>query len=347
MTQASPDSREVPPVVAVDIGGTSVKGAVLLARSDSLQSQRSTATRATGAAGAIPIAEVVGDFVELLAQDVEALTGQRPAAIGVAAPGVVDEAAGIVRMSANLDWSEVALRDRLLERFTIPTVLLHDARAAALGEARFGAARTADEFFFVAIGTGIGASLVLGGSPRPGRHGIAGELGHVIVDPNGAECGCGARGCLETIASAQAVANRYQREAGAQHRGATIDAKEVFRRADLGEEIALRVRDGAITALAAALVTCQSVLDLDLVVLGGGMAEAGEPMARMIEQEIRRTVRFQRVPEVRVSALGSRAGLFGAAAAARSLVVAGPSGPASRLGETDQTGRVHEPKGSP
>lgn len=311
-------------VLAIDVGGTSVKGAVVT--SDAIVRRAcSTPTRvALDRGGHVPVVEVVEAFAMRLAAETEQLTGRAPRAVGIAAPGVVDEDSGIVHFSANVAWSEAPLRRRLGELLGVPATLLHDVRAAALGEARLGAAISSPDFLFVAIGTGIGGGLVLGGAPRPGRHRMAAEIGHLVVDPSGEPCGCGAVGCLETVASATAVAQRYlgraQQDADAGAATDRVDAKEVLRRAQAGDAVALGVLAEAVEALALALVACQTILDIDLVVLGGGMAAAGEALTAPLGRALRHRCGFRRVPTVRQSALGSDAGVIGTAVAAWGLL---------------------------
>ncbi|NJQ16812.1 ROK family protein, partial [Streptomyces bohaiensis] len=127
--------------------------------------------------------------------------GSAPVAAGVVVPGIVDDAAGVVRYAANLGWRDLPLRRLLSERLDgTPVALGHDVRTGGLAEGRLGAGDGADRFFFVALGTGISGALGIDGRVEPGAHSGAGEIGHVVVRPGGPACGCGQAGCLEAVA---------------------------------------------------------------------------------------------------------------------------------------------------
>ncbi|NJP69202.1 ROK family protein, partial [Streptomyces sp. ventii] len=132
--------------------------------------------------------------------------GSAPVAAGVAVPGIVDSEEGLVRYAANLGWRDLPLRRLLAERLDgVPVALGHDVRTGGLAEGRLGAGSGADRFFFVALGTGISGAIGIDGRVEPGAHSGAGEIGHLVVRPDGPACGCGQRGCLEAVASASAV----------------------------------------------------------------------------------------------------------------------------------------------
>ena len=160
---------------------------------------------------------------------------------------------------------------------------------------------------FLALGTGIAAAVVLDGRPYSG-HGYAGEIGHMIVDPGGPLCGCGGRGCLEAIASASAIANRY-----AALTGERVEAEDVPRRVAAGDAVAREVWREAIDALGSALAAYATLLAPDLVVVGGGLAEAGDALLAPLAGEIDRRLTFQRRPRLVAAQLGDQAAAMGAA----------------------------------
>jgi glucokinase len=192
----------------------------------------------------------------------------------------------------------------------------HDVRAGGLAEATFGGGRHGRDVLFVAIGTGIAAAYIMDGRSYAGAHGAAGELGHIVVRPGGPVCGCGNRGCLEAVASATALARRY----ASQGDTAKTGAAEVVALATSGDPVAARAWQETIDALADGLHTAQTLYDADVVVLGGGLAEAGEALLGPLRTALRARLTFQREPQLVRATLGDQAGCLGAALLALSVV---------------------------
>jgi glucokinase len=236
-----------------------------------------------------------------------ARAGGRVTAVGIAVPGLVDETRGIARASVNIGWREQPLRDRLIERLGVPVVVLQDVRAAARAEGLLGAGRDCQSWLLITLGTGIGGAVVTDGRPFPGAHGTAGEIGHIVVAPDGPRCGCGAQGCVESVASAGALARRY---------GGGVTAQEVFELARDGDPRAAELLDDAIKGLAAALRTAVLLVDPERIVIGGGLAAAGAALFEPVEAELQRQLTFLAAPPVVPAALGADAGCHGAALAA-------------------------------
>jgi glucokinase len=211
--------------------------------------------------------------------------------------------------SSNVGFRDVPLRDLLADRLGVPAALGHDVRAGGVAEARLGAGRGEQEVLFVAIGTGIAAAHVRDGRAFPGAHGAAGELGHVVVRPGGPPCGCGARGCLESVASASAIGHRYA-ELSAR---ADATAVDVATRAAAGEPLATTVWRDALGALADGLLTAQALMDTAMIVLGGGLAEAGDTLFVPLRAALAERATFHRLPRLTPAALGDTAGCLGAA----------------------------------
>ncbi|MGW5668504.1 ROK family protein [Micromonospora sp. NPDC003776] len=234
--------------------------------------------------------------------------GLTPVACGIAVPGVVDEARGVAVWSANVGFRDVPLRDLAGARLGLPAALGHDVRVGGLAEARLGAGRDARHVLFVAIGTGIAAAHVVGGSAATGAHGAAGEIGHILVRPDGPRCGCGRPGCLEAVASASAIGRRYTALAGS-----ATTAAEVVERAAAGEELAGRVWHEAVEALADGLATGQALFDVETMVIGGGLAQAGPALLDPLRAALRERLTFHREPRLVAAALGDEAGCLGAA----------------------------------
>ncbi len=286
-------------VAAIDVGGTTLKGA-LFDRRGRPDSKARRLTRADRGPEAV-VESILELSEELCAHE------PRPSAIGIAVPGLVRDADGVVLEATNLDLHEVPIRELAARRLEPAVAVLHDVRAAALAEGLLGSARGHSDYLLLTLGTGVGAAVVIAGRPYVGAHGLGGELGHVCVDPNGPRCGCGGIGCLEALASAGAVARRY---------GQGADGKQVAARAGTGEPAAVEVWDDALDALARAIVHYQTLLDPELVVIGGGLASAGGALFEPLRERIRRWTRFGEPVPVVPAALGEDAGCRGAAIAA-------------------------------
>jgi glucokinase len=292
-------------VIALDVGGTAMKCA--LVRPDGVvhHTERHPTLAARGPEA---VTANILDVAAGLAARAKA-DGLLPVAVGVAVPGVVDEGAGIAVWSSNVGFRDVPLRDLVSARLGVPAALGHDVRAGGLAEARLGAGSGERHVLFIAIGTGIAAAHVIDGKAFAGAHGAAGEVGHVIVRPGGPPCGCGARGCLESIASASAIGRRYAELSGI----ADAAAFDVAARAAAGEPLATAVWRDAVEALADGLLTAQALYDAGIFVLGGGLAEAGEALLAPLRVALAQRVTFHRVPRLVRAALGDTAGCLGAA----------------------------------
>lgn len=298
--------KPVKHVIALDVGGTGMKAALVAADGTLLHEAR----RATGRErGAEAVVETILDFAaELLDLGRERFATTASAA-GVAVPGIVDAESGIAVYAANLGWRDVPLRELLGRRLGgIPVALGHDVRTGGLAEGRIGAGRGADRFLFVPLGTGIAGAIGIAGRIEAGAHGYAGEIGHIVVRPGGPACGCGQRGCLETLASASAVSRAWAAASG----DPEADAADCAKAVESGDERALAVWLAAIGALADGLVTAITLLDPRTLIIGGGLAEAGETLFTPLRTAVEERVTFQRLPHIVPAALGDTAGCLGA-----------------------------------
>ncbi|MGX4658257.1 ROK family protein [Micromonospora sp. SCSIO 07396] len=302
MTDGPPGDDRV--VVALDVGGTGMKCALVRPDGSVLHAERHPTDAGRGPDAVVEtVLAVAGGLA-----DRARAAGSIPVACGVAVPGVVDEAAGVAVWSANVGFRDVPLRELVGARLGLPAALGHDVRVGGIAEARLGAGRAARHVLFVAIGTGIAAAHVVAGSAAVGAHGAAGEIGHILVRPDGPRCGCGRTGCLEAVSSASAVARRY-----AELAGATASAADVARRAAAGEELAGRVWREAVEALADGLATGQALYDVDTMVIGGGLARAGGQLLDPLRAALHERMTFHREPRMVAAALGDEAGCLGAA----------------------------------
>ena len=298
-------------IIGIDVGGTEFKGALLDCQGHIYKKERRPAQREKG-----PEAVINGilDFAYGLSQVTRDMAGdKRVVGAGIAVPGLVDEKNGVALLSVNLGWKDVPLSRLLEDRLRVKAVVGHDVRTASIAEGLIGAARGSENYLLVTLGTGIGAAVVLHGLPYLGVHGAAGEFGHIVIRPGGPPCSCGRRGCLETLASASAVVRRYRDRA---HATSDITAQHVAERVKEGDELAGQVWGEAIEALGMGLANYITLLDPERVVIGGGMADAGQMLFDPLKAVLAREVCFEPVPLVFPAALGNEAGYLGAALSA-------------------------------
>jgi len=323
-----------PLVVGVDVGGTKV--AALVVDGDGVT--RGRAVRPMAGRSDDGIEPIIGAIRAAL--EAAEVTAAQIGAIGVGVPGRVDTAAGVVGLATNLGWRDLPLAQLIQDELGVQCGVENDVGLAAAGLAGHEVAKGARSLAYVAVGTGIGAGLVLNGRLHKGDRGMAGEIGHVIVDPGGALCRCGQQGCLETVASGPFIARRAAAllaaagSADGDHpilRGAQpITARTVYEAAAAGDPIALAVADEVGRTLARAVEALMLTGDLDLVLLGGGVAAAGVTFLDPILDELERMrtaspLVAAMIPPGSVRALPAHFDpvAWGGVALARSLVRAG------------------------
>ncbi|MDE9365388.1 ROK family protein [Luteipulveratus sp. YIM 133132] len=289
-----------PVVAAFDVGGTRVKAALVDRDLDVI----ATVTVPTPADIAVDAGAALRPVLDTLRARA---AGTTVVGAGLAVPGLVDDATGTGILSVNLGWRDQPLGDQLTAAFGLPCVVGHDVRAGLLAEQRVGAAAGAANVLFVPVGTGIAAALMVDGRVlRAG--GWAGEIGHAVVDPDGHPCPCGARGCLETIASASAVARRY-----AERTGRPVDAADVAALVRDGDETAGEVWHAAVDALAAVLCTTLTATGIDRVIVGGGLVLSGDLLLVPLRRAVEQRMTLGRRPQIVASRLLDQAGCLGAA----------------------------------
>ena len=308
--------------IGVDVGGTKVAAGVVDQHGRVIEKLRLP----TPAASPEGTATVIGDAV------LELLGRHQIEAIGIGAAGFVDETSSVVRFAPNLAWREEPVKKQVEERVGVPVVVENDANAAAWAEVTFGAARGQRHVMLIAVGTGIGAGIVLNGELYRGRWGIAGEPGHYRVVPDGRLCGCGNRGCWEQYASGSALVAEARdfarRSPGAAVRllqlagdnVEKISGLEVTQAAREGDAGALRCFDTVGGWLGQGLADLAAILDPGCFVIGGGVSDAGELLLGPTREAFSHglTGRSHReCAEIRLAELGADAGLIGAADLAR------------------------------
>lgn len=288
-------------LAGVDVGGTRVKS--VLADSDGavLLSHTASTPERPGEAVVDVIAATVAKLLDLARAD--GVDGEL-AGVGAVVPGLVDESTGSAAWSANLGWRDLPLRDRLQERFDVPVAVGHDVRAGLLAEFHLGAAQGVPDALFVPLGTGIASALLASGRVVAGTE-WTGEIGHVTVDPEGPECGCGRRGCLEAVASAAALGRAWRAT------GREGDAETVSLAVADGDEVAIRLWEGVIDALVQVIAPVCAAAGTRVLLVGGGLAQSGALLLDPLRDRLVRSLGHERIT-VTQAALGDRAGALGA-----------------------------------
>lgn len=314
-------------VVGVDLGGTKIHTALAAGDGSILAETRVPTETIKGPS------HVIGRIIATIEQ-VREQAGVSSAlieSVAVGAPGPLDIAGGIIHFSPNLRWRDVPLRKLLRERLQTEVLLDNDANLAALGEHVFGAGRGVNNLVYITVSTGVGGGLILGGRLYHGAADGAGEVGHMTVLPEGPPCGCGARGCLEAVSSGTAIAReaRHLVECGqgrnilARAGGVPdgITAVTVAEAASGGDPEAISIIARAARFLGIGVANVINLLNPDMIVLGGGVMEIGEPIWRSVRLEVDARALAASRAQVQVvpAGLGRRAGVLGAVALALRL----------------------------
>jgi glucokinase len=322
--------------IGIDIGGTKIAAGVVTEAGSIIQ------------ALTVPTPQHQDQIVQAIAAAVSDLQRAHPdvAAVGVGAAGMVDWPSGHIRWAPNNAYRDLPLQQLLTARSGLPTVVENDANAAAWAEATVGAGAGLGNVIALTIGTGIGAGIILNGELQRGDTGIAGEAGHIIVNPSGDEqCGCGATGCLEAMASGTALGRLGRRAAAVDPAGLLarlagraedVTGETVHEAARQADPAALRLFDQIGYWLGAGIASLANVFDPQLVILGGGLVTTGDLLLVPARESFERFIfarAHRKVPPIVPARLGSQAGLTGAALLAlqrsprpRGHVVRAPAG---------------------
>lgn len=285
--------------LGIDLGGTFVKLGVCTAAGE-VKATMSIPTRPD--LGPEDTVQRIGKAAETLMKKTE-----RVKATCAGVPGPLDLDRRILMRANNLPgWTNVRFPQMLGNRLGMPTYMENDANCAAWGEYVAGAGKGVNSLVLYTLGTGVGGGIVINGEMWIGASGAAGELGHMSIDPNGPMCGCGQPGCVEMYASATAVAKRFGKGT----------AKDCFDAARKGDPKALQVVNWSAEALATGLANMIHVLHPDIIVLAGGMAQAGEILVEQVREGVRRRVFGVFIEKIRIERSqvpGDDAGWLGAA----------------------------------
>jgi glucokinase len=313
-------------LLALDFGGTKHTAAVLVSGERHWRAHRRVFSPPN------PNADYDLATMRVLALDL--LAGERPAAVGVSFGGPVDFTTGTVRLSHHVPgWESTPLRQMLEAEFGAPASVDNDANVAALGEHRFGAGQGTDSLLYITVSTGVGGGWILNGQPWRGAEGMAGEIGHTVVDPHGPVCLCGKRGCVERLASGPYIAQRAREWLEAQpergqilrelagHDLPAVTARLAAQAAAQGDALAWEALEVAARALGIAIGNAANLVNPQRFVLGGGVTKAGE----RFWETIRRVARETALPEVHFdvvpATLGDDAPLWGAVVLAEECLI--------------------------
>jgi glucokinase len=310
--------------IGIDLGGTNIKAALVNTDTGEISNTVSTPTQAQEGHDHV-IARMAG-LVDEIAQAGN-LKKTRLGGVGVGIPGLLDLEHGLTLFLPNLpgNWRSVPVRDELARLTNLPVALINDARAATMGEWKFGAGKGVETVALYTLGTGIGGGLVINGQLYLGIGGAAGELGHVSVDFNGPRCNCGSRGCIEAMASGPAIAAAGMR---AVVQGGTtritslcegdlnrITPELVYEAALAGDAVAREIYEQAGRVIGHGIANVVTALTPHRVIIGGGVAAAGDMILEPIRRTVKERVRLSDAEafEIVPATLGNNAGLLGAA----------------------------------
>lgn len=303
--------------IGIDLGATTIKGGIVDS-AGTILSRVTLDTLADRGPEAV-LGQLSRSIRELLSQnDGSAILG-----IGIGAPGVVADD-GVVKYPPNFsDWTEINLRENIQRQFKLPVDVENDANVAALGEAKFGAGTHHKDFLFVIWGTGVGGGIILDGEIFRGPYGGAGEIGHVVIDYNGPPCNCGNRGCVEAYVGQRYLSARTRERLAVPSKiielaDGDLDRIEPYiisRAAQQGDPLAHEILREAGELLGVAITSVLNVLDLRVVIIGGGISAAEPFVFEAIEQSIRSRILKGSRDHIRVlpASLGNAAGILGAA----------------------------------
>ena len=314
-------------IVGVDLGGTNIVVGALCEDGSRVHGVRSQPTLAEGGAEAVVdrmIALIEGAIADTMAET--GATREDFVGVGIGSPGPLDRERGLVILTPNLGWRDYPLRDRIATGVRLPATLDNDANCATLGEWWLGAARGARHVIGVTIGTGIGGGLIFDGALYHGASDVAGEIGHATIDSTGRLCKCGNYGCLEAYASGPAIADRAREEL----RGGTasilptmvhgrledITAQTVYEASSRGDALAREVVRETARFLGTGIANLLNIFNPDVVVIAGGVTQAGDALFEPLRAEVKRRAFSPAVAVCRIvpAALPGIAGVVGAVA---------------------------------
>ncbi len=309
----------MPSYIVADVGGTQIRAACFRADRQTPERVERLATQS----GVMPVLDRLFSLINTIWPKNDEVIG-----IALALPGPVDPFQGILFGAPNIPgWTNLPLRRLMVERFHVPVVVGNDANLAALGEWKFGAGRGHHHMIYITISTGIGGGVIIDDQLLLGSRGLAAEIGHITVMPDGPLCGCGQRGHLEAIASGPSIA-RWAEEQISQGAASILSsqkrlsAKEISRAAQQGDPLAITALERAGTFLGVALASYLHIFNPTAVILGGGVTQSGDSLLQPLRKALREHIMTPSYLEnltLTTAALGDDVGLMGTLALAQTL----------------------------
>ncbi|MCK9444114.1 MAG: ROK family protein [Tissierellaceae bacterium] len=242
--------------------------------------------------------------------------------MGIGIPGIADVKGDTVIYSANLNWRNVPLGRDIKDKFNLPVYMENDATVAGIAESAVGVSKGYANSVFITIGTGIGGGIIINHKVHKGSHGIGSEIGHTIVGENFYDCNCGNNGCLETFASSKAIENYVKMEIENGFKdttllniGQNINTKSIFQGAEKGDKLSNMAVDRMTKYLAIGIVNIINIIDPDIIVLGGGVAKAGDFLLKRVREQLSKFILYKEIKygKIELAKLGNDAGVIGAA----------------------------------
>jgi glucokinase len=315
--------------IGVDLGGTNIEAAAV--RDGQVLASKKISTKAKK--GAEVVIRRVEKVTRAIMKKIDAQDGDIPA-LCIGAPGAVDLETGVVRVAPNLDWQDVPLASILNDKLGIPVFVENDVNIGVAGEHAYGAGAGAEHMVGVFVGTGIGGGVILNGEMYHGSRGAAGEIGHMVVKPNGRPCGCGKQGCVEAYASKTGMLKAIQEELAKGRESVLADvidqnslilpSSQIADALDAGDDLMTEVLQEAQIYLALLTANLVNTLDPEVIVFGGGLVEQlGDPFLQPIRETARGYYLQQTDAEkikILPSSLGDHAGTIGAAVIAHQRI---------------------------
>lgn len=315
-------------LIGIDLGGTEIKGGIFDWDGELLLKKSMSTPVKEGYLGiSRAIRELINQMVEETQSSYQQIKG-----VGVGIPGPCDQN-GFVYTAVNLYWQEVPLGEALGEILELPVFIENDATIAGVAEAAKGALRGAENGVLITIGTGIGSGFIVNGQPFSGSHGLGSELGHMIVGKADYDCNCGNNGCLETFASATALI-KYAKKLIVEGKQSCltevtegdldkINAKLIFEAAKKGDEVAASAVDRMVKYLSIGIGNIITLLDPEVVAIGGGVSKAGADLINRLDKEVDKYIFFKKkkhFARILVAEMENDAGIVGGAMLARAKV---------------------------
>lgn len=305
-------------MIGIDIGGSTIKIGLLNLMGEIIKQWEIDTIGKNGGES------IVSDiWASLLKELSSTLIEREVIGIGVGAPGFVNVKAGVVYEAVNIGWQNYNLIDEFRTYSDLPIFIENDANLAALGENWLGAGKQAEYLLAVTLGTGVGSGIIINGKIVSGFNGTAGEMGHIIQQPNGYQCNCGRTGCLDTIVSARGIVKRtidqlHQFPESTIHtylkESEKITTKVIFEQARNKDELCHHIIEETADYLGYALASAATIVNPSIILIGGGVSKAGEQLIKPVKKAFRQysLERIYENCEIKATELGNNAGIIGA-----------------------------------